>query len=89
MIERRVLVSGNSKVAALPPSWLRLYGIKPGDRVDLVYGSVVMIVPRGVRLDAEALRQETSLVAGLTEARRREAGATAPEARGSEEAEPR
>lgn len=70
VIDRRVLTSGNSKVAALPPSWLRLHGIKPGDRVDLVYGSVVMVVPKGIRIDAEVLRREISLIASLAGARR-------------------
>lgn len=88
VIERRVLTSGNSKVAALPPSWLRLHGIKPGDRVDLFYSSVVMIVPKGVKVDAETLRHEINMVAGLNEARSREAGVEGPEA-GDLEAESR
>lgn len=64
-IVRKVLKSGDSKVAALPPDWLRMFKIEIGDNVDVVYNSIVIIKPRGFHLDPEFLKKEFDLILQL------------------------
>ena len=64
-IQRKVLQSGDSKVAALPPDWLRMFRIKLGDNVDLIYNSIVIIKPRGFQLDPDFLKKEFDLILEL------------------------
>ena len=58
--KRKILKSGGSRVIALPPDWLCALGLKPGDDVEVLYGSIVIIKPKHVDLDAEMLRREFS-----------------------------
>lgn len=67
-IERKVLRSGDSKVAALPPDWLRIFKLRAGDSVDLFYNTIVIIKPKGFRLDAEFLKKEFDLIMELERA---------------------
>lgn len=64
-IVRKVLRSGDSKVAALPPNWLRMFKIEIGDNVDMLYNSIVIIKPRGFQLDPEFLKKEFDLILEL------------------------
>ena len=64
-IQRKVLRSGDSKVAALPPDWLRMFRIEIGDTVDLIYDTIVIIKPRGFELDPEFLKKEFNLILEL------------------------
>ena len=64
-IERKVLRSGDSKVAALPPDWLRMFRIKLGDTIDLIYDTIVIIKPQGFELDPEFLKKEFNLILEL------------------------
>lgn len=68
---RKILQSGGSKVTALPPNWLRAFGIKVGDDVEVIYNSIVLIKPQGVKLDLEFLVKELKIIA---EAERRQEG---------------
>lgn len=61
-MQRKVLQSGNSKVAALSPDWLRMFKINLGDSVDVIYNSIVIIKPRGFELDPDFLREEFNLI---------------------------
>lgn len=67
-IERKVLKSGDSKCAALPPNWLRMFSIDIGDKVDVLYNSIVIVKPKGFKLDADFLRKEFDLIMRLEEA---------------------
>ena len=64
-IQRKVLQSGDSKVAALPPGWLRMFKIKLGDTVDVIYNSIVIIKTRGFDLDPGFLKKEFALILEL------------------------
>lgn len=64
-ITRKVLRSGDSKVTALPPDWVRMFRIKIGDSIDVLYNSIVIIKPRGFQLDPEFLKKEFDLIMEL------------------------
>jgi len=64
-IKRKVLQSGDSKVTALPPDWLRIFKIDVGDDVELLYNSVVIIKPKGFRIDFDFLKKELDLIMRL------------------------
>lgn len=64
-IERRILKTGDSKAAALPPDWLRMFNLDVGDDIDLIYNSIVILKPKGFKLDAEFLRKEFDLILRL------------------------
>lgn len=64
-IQRKVLRSGDSKVAALPPDWTRMFGIEIGDTVDVLYNSIVIVKPRGFQLDPNFLKKEFDLILQL------------------------
>ncbi len=57
-VYRKVLKLGDSKVTVLPPDWMRFYGIEAGDRVEIVYNSVVLIKPIGLKIDQDLIRKE-------------------------------
>lgn len=63
--DRKVLSSGDSKVVALPPDWLRALNLKVGDVVDLMYNSVVIIKSKGTKLDPALILKEIELLAML------------------------
>lgn len=64
-MERKVRQSGDSKVAALPPDWLRMFKINVGDTVEIFYDSIVIIKPYGFKLDSEFLKKEFALILEL------------------------
>lgn len=64
-MERKILRSGDSKVAALPPDWLRMFRIKLGDTVEILYNSIVIIKPKGFHLDPDFLKKEFDLIMEL------------------------
>lgn len=64
-IVRKVLRSGDSKVAALPPDWIRIFGIKIGDSIEVLYNSIVIFKPPNLKLDPEFLRKEFDLILQL------------------------
>lgn len=63
--KRKVLKSGASKVVALPPDWLRALNLGVGDTVELLYDSVVIVKPKGVKLDPALLSKELEALANL------------------------
>lgn len=64
-IYRKVMRSGDSRVTALPPDWLRAFGIQEGDVVEVIYNSLVIIKPKGFQIDPDFLRKELDLVLKL------------------------
>jgi len=42
---RRILFSGGSYLVAIPRHFLELHGLKAGDRVAVIPGSILQIVP--------------------------------------------
>ena len=42
---RRILFSGGSYLVAIPKHFLEIHGLKAGDRVVVIPGSVLQIVP--------------------------------------------
>ena len=64
-IARKILRSGNSKVAALPPDWLRAFMIDTGDEVDVLYNSIIIIKPKKLELDPDFLKKEFDLILQL------------------------
>jgi antitoxin component of MazEF toxin-antitoxin module len=67
-IERKILKSGDSKVTALPPDWLRAFNINVGDDITMLYNSIVIVKPKGFKLDSEFLRKEFALIMKLEKA---------------------
>ena len=64
-IYRKVLQSGSSKCAALPPDWLRIFNLDAGATVEMVYDSVIIIKPTDLKLDIEFLKKELELIMKL------------------------
>lgn len=64
-IERKILKSGDSKAAALPPDWLRMFNLDVGDNIDIFYNSIVIVKPQGFKLDPDFLKKEFSLILEL------------------------
>ena len=64
-MKRKILKTGDSKVVALPPDWLRAFKIQLGDSVDIFYNSIVFIKPRGFKLDTDFLKKEFALIMEL------------------------
>jgi len=64
-IERKILRSGSSKVVALPPDWLRAFNINVGDKIELLYGLVVIVKPKGFKFNLDLLRRELDLIMEL------------------------
>ena len=60
---RHVLMSGTSKCIALPPDWLRAFGLEVGDVVDVLYDSLLLVKPRNLRLDLDFLVKEFRILA--------------------------
>ena len=67
-IERKILRSGDSKVTALPPDWLRAFDINVGDDIVMLYNSIVIVKPKGFKLDSDFLRKEFALIMQLEKA---------------------
>jgi len=64
-MERKILRSGGSKVAALPADWLRMFKLDIGDSVEIVYNSIVIIKPKGFKIDPDFLKKEFDLIMEL------------------------
>ena len=64
-VGRSVLKTGNSLAVALPPDWLRLFGIKDGDKVDLIHDSVIIIKPKKLTFDPLFLKKKFELIIKL------------------------
>lgn len=64
-IERKILKSGDSKVTALPPDWARMFRLCIGDSVDVLYNSIVIIKPKGFKIDPDFLKKEFDLIMEL------------------------
>lgn len=64
-IDRKILRSGDSKVTALPPDWLRAFKINIGDKVEVFYNSIVIIKPKNFKLDPDFLKKEFDLIMEL------------------------
>lgn len=71
-IERKILKNGDSKTAALPPDWLRMFNLDVGDDVEIIYNSIVIIKPKGFKLDLSFLKKEFSLIVALENAKESE-----------------
>jgi len=63
--ERKILKSGDSKVVALPPDWIRAMKARLGDAVDILYNSIVLIKTKNLRLDPDFLRKEFEIMLEL------------------------
>jgi len=70
-VGRSVLKTGNSLAVALPPDWLRLYGIKDGDKVDLIYDSVIIIKPKEFIFEPQFLKKELELIIKLSNVKKK------------------
>jgi len=64
-IERKILRSGDSKVTALPPDWVRMFRLCIGDSVYVLYNSIVIIKPKNFKLDPDFLKKEFDLIMEL------------------------
>lgn len=72
-IVRKILKNGDSKTAALPPDWLRMFNLDVGDDVEIIYDSIVIVKPKGFKLDLAFLKKEFALIVALESAKEREA----------------
>jgi antitoxin component of MazEF toxin-antitoxin module len=63
--KRKVLKVGGSKTVALPPQWLNAFKLDIGNEVELIYNSVVLIKPAGIKLDNSLLKEEIKLLTKL------------------------
>ena len=64
-IQRKIIKIGDSKVAALPPDWLRAFRLEAGDKVEVLYNAIVIIKPQGFPLDPDFLKKEFDLILQL------------------------
>ena len=64
-MERTILKTGDSKTAALPPDWLRMFNLNVGDKIAVLYNSIVIIKPKDFLIDPEFLRREFDLILQL------------------------
>lgn len=62
---RKILKSGDSKVTALPPNWLRAFNLDVGDRVEILYDSIVLIKAKDTKLDSNFLKKEFEILTRL------------------------
>jgi hypothetical protein len=61
---RKILkLGGTTKGIALPLDWLRALKLDLGDTVDIIYGSVVLVKPQGLKLDFSLLKKELEMLA--------------------------
>jgi antitoxin component of MazEF toxin-antitoxin module len=67
--KRKVLKVGGSRTVALPPQWLDAFNLTIGNEVEVVYDSIVLIRPAGMKLDHILLKKEIELLATLEEAK--------------------
>jgi antitoxin component of MazEF toxin-antitoxin module len=68
-IQRKILRSGDSKAAALPPDWLRMFNLNVGDDIDVFYNSIVIVKPKDFKLDSNFLEKEFALIMDLEKKR--------------------
>jgi bifunctional DNA-binding transcriptional regulator/antitoxin component of YhaV-PrlF toxin-antitoxin module len=45
-------------VVALPPDWLRFYGIEKGDKVEILHNNVVIVKPLCLKLTLDILMRD-------------------------------
>jgi bifunctional DNA-binding transcriptional regulator/antitoxin component of YhaV-PrlF toxin-antitoxin module len=45
-------------VVALPPDWLRFYGLKKGDKVEILHNNIVVVKPLGLKLTLDLLMRD-------------------------------
>lgn len=50
---------------ALPPDWLRALGLDVGSTVEVLYNFIVLIKPRGVKLDPAFMAKELEVLTNL------------------------
>jgi len=62
---RKILKSGDSKVTALPPNWLRAFNLDLGDTVEILYDTIVLIKTKDTKLDLDFLRKEFEILTKL------------------------
>jgi len=46
-VERKIMKHGTSGVIAIPISYRKYHNLNPGDKVILIYDSLVLIIPKG------------------------------------------
>jgi antitoxin component of MazEF toxin-antitoxin module len=56
--ERHILAIGSSKAVALPPDWLHAFNLDVGDKIEVVYNTVVIIKPVALSLANKFLHNE-------------------------------
>jgi len=71
-IQRKILRSGDSKTAALPPDWLRIFNLDVGDDIDIFYNSIVIVKPKDFKLDPDFLKKEFALIMELEQKKEKE-----------------
>lgn len=68
--ERKIIRTGSSSVVALPADWLRALKLKPGDIVDVLYDSIIVIKPR-LPLDYGLMKKELEILVDIAESFKR------------------
>jgi hypothetical protein len=58
---RKVLRTGSSRCAALPPWWLDVYGLGSGDFIEVYCDSVILIKPPLLKIDVSLLKHELDI----------------------------
>jgi len=43
--KRHIIPNGNSLVIVIPKDWLRFWGLQKGDKVDIIYNGVMVVIP--------------------------------------------
>jgi antitoxin component of MazEF toxin-antitoxin module len=71
LARRHIVAVGGSKAIPLPPDWLVALGLDLGDAVEVVYDSVVVVIPLGMHLDREFLVKEFAMLSSREASRRR------------------
>jgi antitoxin component of MazEF toxin-antitoxin module len=65
--KRRILAVGGSRAVAMPPDWLVASGLDVGDKIELIYDSVVVVKPVGMKVDPKLIAKELALLGSAKE----------------------
>ena len=60
-LERKIIEVGGSLSVTIPPGWFSAYNLTPGDKVDVLVNSVVIVKPKSLSMDVDLVARELQL----------------------------
>lgn len=65
---RKIVRIGSSSFITLPIDWVRGMGLKEGDEVEILYDSIILILPKKIALDMSFIIRELDVMEGALKA---------------------